>query len=415
MTAGDRASLRSLWILMAAACVDMMGFMIVMPLLPFYATRFGAAPSLYGVLVACHPFAQLTTAPFWGRLSDRYGRRPMILGGLSVSVFAYTVFGLADTLWLLFAMRLLQGVGGGTSGVVQAYVADSAPASERTKALGWLTAAISGGGMLGAGLGSLLRQLGPAAPGFAAAGLCLINAVAAFLYLPEPPPHEEPAGAPAPPARRSLRRSVLEVLRHPLAPISALIWIYAVGMMAFFALNGIFGLYLMNKFGVTEATIGYYFVYIAGASLVMRALLLGPAVRRFGDIGVLRLGILSLIVGLAILPLLDRLPFVALAVLFVPIGTALLFPATSSLISRLVTRREAGQTLGVQQAFGGVSRMLGPLWSGAAYELGPRYPFWLAAALMLGGSVLARQVRAEPAKPPQPIPVAPEAPAPEGL
>ena len=414
MTTADRASLRRLWVLMATACVDMIGYMIVVPLLPFYATRFGATPALYGVLFACHPFAQLTTAPLWGRLSDRYGRRPMILAGLTVSIFAYAAFGLAETLWLLFAMRLLQGFGGGISGVVQAYVADSVPASERTKALGWLTAAISGGGMLGAALGSLVTPLGPQAPGFVAAGLCLTNVVSAFFFLPEPAPHDEPAGTVVP-ARRTLRHSIAEVLRHPLAPVSSLVWIYTVGMMAFFALNGVFGLYLKDQFGVTQENIGYYFVYIAGASFLMRALFLGPAVRRFGDVGVLRLGALSLIAGLAILPLLDRLPAVAIAVLSVPIGTALLFPSTTSLISRLVTRREAGQTLGVQQAFGGVSRMLGPLWAGAAYELGPRYPFWLAATLMLGVSFLTRQIRQEPAKPPQPAPVSPDTPAPEGL
>jgi len=414
LTTADRASLRRLWVLMATACVDMIGYMIVVPLLPFYATRFGATPALYGVLFACHPFAQLTTAPLWGRLSDRYGRRPMILAGLTVSIFAYAAFGLAETLWLLFAMRLLQGFGGGISGVVQAYVADSVPASERTKALGWLTAAISGGGMLGAALGSLVTPLGPQAPGFVAAGLCLTNVVSAFFFLPEPAPHDEPAGTVVP-ARRTLRHSIAEVLRHPLAPVSSLVWIYTVGMMAFFALNGVFGLYLKDQFGVTQENIGYYFVYIAGASFLMRALFLGPAVRRFGDVGVLRLGALSLIAGLAILPLLDRLPAVAIAVLSVPIGTALLFPSTTSLISRLVTRREAGQTLGVQQAFGGVSRMLGPLWAGAAYELGPRYPFWLAATLMLGVSFLTRQIRQEPAKPPQPAPVSPDTPAPEGL
>ncbi len=410
----DQASLSRLWVLMATACVDMVGYMIVVPLLPFYATRFGATPALYGVLFACHPFAQLTTAPLWGRLSDRYGRRPMILAGLTVSIFAYAAFGLADTLWLLFAMRLLQGFGGGISGVIQAYVADAVPAGERTKALGWLTAAISGGAMLGAGLGSLATPLGPGAPGFVAAGLCLANVVSAFFFLPEPPPHEEPAGA-VPPPRRSLRRSLVEVVRHPLAPVSALVWVYAVGMMAFFALNGVFALYLKDRFAVTQETIGYYFVYIAGANLVMRALLLGPVVRRFGDLGVLRLGTLSLIVGLAVLPLLDRLPLVALVVLLVPVGTAFLFPATTSLITRLVSRREAGQTLGVQQSFGGVSRMIGPLTAGAAYEIGPRYPFWLAATLMLGVSVLLRQVGREPAKPPQPVPVTPDAPAAEGL
>ncbi|MGH2628591.1 MAG: MFS transporter, partial [Anaerolineales bacterium] len=254
--------------------------------------------------------------------------------------------------------------------------------------------------MLGAAAGSLSRNLGPHAPGFVAAGLCLANVAAGWFWLAEPPPHEEPAGAPAPAARRSVRRSILEVLRHPLAPVSSLVWIYAVGMMAFFAMNSIFGLYLGNRFGVTENTIGYFFVYIGGLNVVIRAFLLGPAVRRFGEVGALRLGALTLIVGLLVLPLVATLPLLAIAIVFVPVGTALLFPATTALVSRLVPRREVGQALGVQQSFGGVSRMVGPLMAGLAYELGPRYSFWLAAALMAGVSVLTRQVREEPSRKP---------------
>ena len=391
---------RRLWVLMAIVGADMFGTMIVVPLLPFYATRFGASPALYGVLYSCYPFAQLATAPLWGRLSDRYGRRPMILAGLTASALAYLAFGLANTLPLLFLMRLLQGVGGGIVGVVQAYVTDSVPARDRTQALGWLTVATNIGVTLGAAAGSLSRNLGPHAPGFLAATLCFVNIAVGFFWLSEPPPHEEPAGAPAPAARRSVRRSIFEVLRHPLAPVSSLVWIYAVGMMAFFAMNSIFGLYLGDLFGVTENTIGYFFVYIGGLNVAVRAFLLGPAVRRFGEVGALRLGALTLVAGLLILPAMPSLPLLALAVLFVPVGTALLFPATTALASRLVPRREVGQALGVQQSFGGVSRMVGPLMAGLAYELGPRYPFWIAATLMLGVSVLTRQVREEPTRQP---------------
>jgi MFS family permease len=391
---------RRLWVLMAIFGADMFGTMIVVPLLPFYATRFGASPALYGVLYACYPFAQLATAPLWGRLSDRYGRRPMILAGLTASALAYLAFGLADTLPVLFLMRLLQGVGGGIVGVVQAYVTDSVPAPDRTQALGWLTVATNIGVTLGAAAGSLSRNLGPHAPGLVAATLCFVNIAVGFLWLSEPPPHEEPAGAPAPAARRSVRRSIYEVLRHPLAPVSSLVWIYAVGMMAFFAMNSIFGLYLGDLFGVTENTIGYFFVYVGGLNVVMRAFLLGPAVRRFGEVGALRLGALALIAGLLLLPLMKNLPLLALAVVLVPVGTALLFPATTALVSRLVPRREVGQALGVQQSFGGVSKMVGPLGAGLAYGLDPRYPFWIAAILMGGVSILTRQVREEPTRQP---------------
>lgn len=402
----DTRAIKQISVLMATVFVDMIGFTMVLPLLPFYATRLGADASVVGALVASYPFAQLAVSPFWGRLSDRYGRRPLILAGLMLSAAAYVLFGLAESLWLLFASRMVQGAGGGITGVVQAYVADAVEPEERTKALGWLTAATSAGVMIGPAGGSLATYLGPEGPGFLAAGLCILNILFAWKWLPEPKRYagttaEMAVQAPAP--KRSLRRSFWEVLRHPTAPVSSLIWVYAIGMMAFMAMNGVLALYLKDVFGVTEKTIGYFYAYVGAISLVMRAVMLGPAVRRFGEIGVTRLGALSLVLGLAGIPFTHgSLPGLGLVVLFVPVGTALLFPATTSLVSRRSSRAETGQILGVQQSFGGVSRMLGPLWSGFAYKVDLRYPFWMAAALMLSVSFLTLRMPREE-RPPVPV------------
>jgi len=404
----ESRAIKQISVLMATVFVDMIGFTMVLPLLPFYATRLGADPSLVGMLIAAHPFAQLAVSPFWGRLSDRYGRRPLILAGLILSAAAYVLFGLAEAIWLLFASRLVQGAGGGITGVVQAYVADAVEPEERTKALGWLTAATSAGVMIGPASGSLATYLGPEGPGFLAAGLCILNILFAWKWLPEPKRYAGPTAElgiqPAP--KKSLRRSLWEVLRHPTAPVSSLIWVYAIGMMAFMAMNAVLALYLKDSFGVTEKTIGYFYAYVGGISLVMRAVILGPAVRRFGEIGVTRLGALSLVLGLAGIPFTGgSLPLLGLIVLFVPVGTALLFPATTSQVSRLSARSEVGQALGVQQSFGGVSRMVGPLWSGFAYQKNFHYPFWMAAALMMSVSFLTLRMRGEE----RPVPVKAEA------
>lgn len=393
----ESRAIKQISVLMATVFVDMIGFTMVLPLLPFYATRLGADPALVGILIAAHPFAQLVVSPFWGRLSDRIGRRPLILAGLILSAAAYVIFGLAEAIWLLFASRIVQGAGGGITGVVQAYVADAVEPEERTKALGWLTAATSAGVMIGPASGSLATYLGPEGPGFLAAGLCILNILFAWKWLPEPkryagPTAEMPIQAP----RRSLRRSLWEVLRHPAAPVSSLIWVYAIGMMAFMAMNAVLALYLKDSFGVTEKTIGYFYAYVGAISLVMRALILGPMVRRFGEIGVTRLGAASLVLGLAGIPFTGgSLPLLGLVVLFVPVGTALLFPATTSQVSRLSSRSEVGQLLGVQQSFGGVSRMVGPLWAGFAYQRSFHYPFWMAAVLMLSVSFLTLRMRGE--------------------
>ncbi|HYG64384.1 MAG TPA: MFS transporter [Thermoanaerobaculia bacterium] len=395
------AYVRQIWILMATAFVDMIGFTMVQPLLPFYATELGARPWVVGALTTAYAFAQFSTAPLWGRMSDRYGRRPMILAGLVFSAVAFALFGLATTLWMLLAFRLVQGAAGGTIGVVQAYVADSMGPEERAKGLGWLTAATSAGVMIGPAVGSLASTFGQEAPGFIAAGLCLMNFLFASRWLPEPPRHQE-AGVP-----RRLRRAVVDVLLHPSGPVPSLIWIYAIGMMAFFSMTTILPLYLGAAFGVTERTIGWFFVYVGAVGVIMRALLLGPAVRRFGEVGVVRLGALSLIVGLACIPLpaqvdlpyAGRVTLLTVVALFVPVGTALLFPSTTALVSRRSARGETGQTLGVQQAFGGVSKMLGPLWAGVVFQIGIEYPFWVAAALMLGVGTLTLKLRPQEPEP----------------
>jgi multidrug resistance protein len=409
------SSIRQISVLMATGFVDMIGFLMVLPLLPFYAEKLGGSAIVVGALISAFAFAQLVVSPLWGRASDRYGRKPMILTGLLCSAVAYVVFGLAESLWLLFLSRLVQGAGGGTVGVVQAYVADTFPPEERAKALGWLTAATSAGVMVGPLAGSAATYLGERAPGFVAAGLCLLNMASAWLWLPESKAdHAPPPGEPAP-ARRSIRGALGAVLRHPLAPVNALILIYAMGMLAFMGMNGVLALFLGDEFKVTEKTIGWFFAYVGGISLVMRAVLLGPAVRRFGEVGVTRLGALSLIAGFASLPFAENFLQLAVGVLFIPVGTALLFPATTALVSRYAPRGETGQVMGVQQTYGGIARMVGPLWAGAIYQwIGSSYPFWLSAALMLGVSFLTRQVSDERVPAPQPVPAA-EASASEGL
>lgn len=386
--------LSRLWVLMLTVFVDMMGFLIVLPLLPFYAKKLGADPTRIGLLVAVFAVAQLATAPLWGRLSDRYGRRPMIITGLVMSAVSYLLFEQASTVWLLFGSRIFQGIGAGTNGVVQAYLSDTVPAERRSQALGWLTAAASAGVMLGPAVASLAKSYSTIGPGYVAAGLCLLNAISAWILLPEPRRHRDapPRGA----SPGATRRAFGEVLRRPSGRIGALIWIYAAGMMAFMAMNGILALYLDVRFGVTEANIGWFYTYVGGVSLLMRSLVLGPIVRRLGEVRLMRIGALTVGAGLLALSLATDIPQLALAAFLTPVGTAFLFPTTTSLVSGRAPDNETGTVLGVQQMVGGVSRMLGPMWAGLAFQhLGIRSPFWIAAALMVCAFFFAAVVRDE--------------------
>ena len=373
-------SLSRLWVLMVTAFVDLVGFALVLPLLPIYADEMGASPSIIGILLAAFAFSQLITGPMWGRLSDRIGRRPVILAGQFLSAIAFLVFAAADSVWLLLLSRLAQGAGGGTLSANHAYVADSVQPEQRAEALGWITACTSAGVMVGPAIGSFSVRWGDHVPGLIAATFCLLNMFFAWRWLPE---SSKKTNRP-PPVYRSLRHHIGEIVRHPSPPVHALIWIYAAGMLAFMAVSGLMSLYLADRFGITKETIGGFYVALGALSVVMRALILGRLVRWLGEVRVLRLGILALIVGLAATPLANGPIQFLLLMLFVPLGTSLLFPSTTSLISRHSRPDEIGQTHGVQQAFGGTSRLLAPIWAGFAYEhAGAATPFWIAAGIVL--------------------------------
>jgi multidrug resistance protein len=163
-------------VLIGTMLVDMIGFGIVLPLLPFYAVEFGASDWMVGPLIASFSVAQLLSTPFWGKISDHYGRRPLILAGLAFSAISYVLFGLATTIAVLFISRFVQGASGGTIAVAQAYVADTAARERRAQVLGWLSAATGAAFMIGPAIGSwAYRWGGHQAPGFVAAALCLIN------------------------------------------------------------------------------------------------------------------------------------------------------------------------------------------------------------------------------------------------
>lgn len=359
---------------------------MVLPLLPFYAVELGGSGMIVGVLVSSYAVAQLISAPLWGRVSDRYGRRPALLIGLISSALAYVVFAYATSIWLLLLSRLVQGAGGGTTGVIQAYVADATEPQNRTRSLGWISASTNLGVAIGPVLGSASFTLGREAPGLLAAGLCLLNILFAARFLRES--HDvAAAGADGLRVRRS-REALRGVIIRAGDPASRLIWIYALGMGAFQGMTAVLALFLAFRYGITEETIGYFFMYMGTISVITRAVLLGPIVDRFGESRLWRVGALTLATGLATIPLADSYPMLALSVALVPLGTAFTFPCITTLLSGIISRHERGLYMGVQQTFGGAARVLAPLWAGWAYDnLGVGLPFWTGAVLV-GGMLL---------------------------
>jgi multidrug resistance protein len=376
-----------LTVLMITAFVDMLGLAMIIPLLPFYATKLGASATIVGVLIAAFSIAQLATAPLWGRFSDRYGRRPALLTGLLVSAVAYLIFGYADTLWLLLISRLVQGFGGGTIGVVQAYVADASDPRDRAKSLGWLSAATSFGAVVGPAIGSALIHWGQHAPGVASAIFCVLISIFAGIYLRES--REQPVAGEHAVAPETGRRAVWSVIARPRDPAQRLIWIYAIAIGAFYGTAPTLPLILSHRLPITEANMGYFVMYLGGMGVLVRAGILGRMIEWLGEARLTRLGLVLLAGGLALIGAVHSYPTLVVALTLMPLGTAFVFPCITAMLSRVVPGHNRGLYMGVQHTFGGVSRVVFPLAAGFAMDrLGLGFPFVIAGALVLGTLLL---------------------------
>lgn len=378
---------------MVVAFVSTLGEFLVVALLPFYAERYGATPLEVGALVSAFALASMATAPLWGRLADRRGRRPALLLGLVVSAAGYLLFGLAQSLELLLLARLVHGVGGGTVPVVFAYIADSVTGERRAEGIGWVTAVTSSAAMIGPAVGGLAGQLHPAGAGAVAAALSLAAAVFARFRLPESRQRKE--GEQAEETRYSILAAVGRVAGQPLRPLNLLIWIYAAGQIGMAGMTAIIGLYLGRRFGVDESNIGLFFFYLGGLSIAFRVFVLGPAVRRFGEVRILRAGAVSFGVGLIAIPFATGLWTLGAAIFLVPLGTSLLFPCTTSQVSkRAPGSGVVGQVLGVQQAYGNGSKIAAPLVAAYLFQaLSPEAPFMAIGAVLILAAAASTRLR----------------------
>jgi MFS family permease len=394
-----------LFTLMITAFVDMVGLLMIIPLLPFYVKDLGGAGinflgwyvgvgTITGVIVTSYTIAQLLSAPLWGKFSDRVGRRPTLMIALTASGVAYLIFGFANSLLVLFLSRIVQGAGGGTVGVIQAYVADSTDPKDRTRALGWLSATTNLGVVIGPVVGSFAVALGTsralhgataipmsrAAPGILAAALCLLNIIFVSRFLKES--RDSTQHSDDEPARKS-RQAVWQVVSHVGEPSSRLIWTYAIAIGAFQGTFAVLALFLNVRFAVTASTIGYFFMYTGAISVFARVLFLGRMVDWLGEAKLSRLGLVLLAAGVVGMPLSKNLWMLAIAAALIPLGTAFTFPCVTALLSRVVSQRERGLYMGMQQTYGGITRAIAPVLYGRAFDtLGVASPYYFSSAII---------------------------------
>lgn len=367
-------------VLMGTVFVDIVGFGIVIPLLPLYAQRFGAGPIAVAWLLAVYSLMQFLFAPVWGRWSDRRGRRPVLLLGLFGSALSYLLCGAAGSVAALMVARALAGLTGATVGVAQAYVADVTPARERARGMGLIGAAFGIGFVVGPALGGALAGYGPAVPMFAAGGLALANALVALRTLPES----------LPPERRS-RGATLSVparLRTLLAPglpggVRALFAASFLVTVAFAATEATLSLWAHHRLGFTPRAVALLFAYLGIVSALAQGGLTGWATRRWGERPIALVGIVLLAAGLGALPLAGSTAGLGAALALLAAGQGTAGPSLTALISRAAGADAQGHLLGVAQSLGALARVAGPLAGGAAFA------FLSADAPYLGGALVA--------------------------
>jgi DHA1 family tetracycline resistance protein-like MFS transporter len=389
-------------ILFLIVLIDLIGFGLVIPLLPFYATRFSASPQEVTVLLATFSAMQTLTAPIWGRLSDRVGRRPVLMVSMAAASLAYLWLGFASSLWMLFAARALAGACAGNISAANAYIADVTTPENRARGMGMIGAAFGLGFIIGPALGGVVagNNLATAdlrSPGLIACGLSIVAFLGVLFVLKE----SLPRGLPPRP-----RKGRIAALRDALArkTLARLLLIFFLAILAFGGMEATFALWAMAQFGWGPAQIGYICAYVGVLSALMQGGLIGRLTARFGEEKLLIAGLSLIALGLVTITLAHGLPVLILAVSCLALGMGAMQPSLNSLISRRAGAGEQGEVMGVAQSVASLSRVLGPLLAGALFAgLGRDAPFLAGMALVVVAAVLGLGIPpAEPAVEPRP-------------
>lgn len=389
-------------ILFVTVLVDMVGFGIVLPLLPYYAEEFGASPFEVTLLIASFSAMQFIAVPIWGRVSDSLGRRPFIIAGLFASAVSYLIFGFAESLLALFVSRIAAGAAGGTISVAQAYVADTTGPADRAHGLGMLGAASGLGILIGPAIGGYFSAFGYSVPGFIAAGLCVTNGVAAVFFLPESrqraprPESGSEESVPATAQAGTLRGWASTLFSYP---FGLLLMVYFLAIMSFTAMTSVLALFAERAHAMDAMDLGIIFSTAGGTTVVVRGLIVGWLARRMGERWIVRAGTVVLAVSLFAIPFIPEPALMFAIVPFWALATGLTFPSLASLVSQETDSESQGAMLGGQQVVGGIGRVLGPVWAGLMFErIGIGSPFLVGAGLVTVAALLATRIP-PPARP----------------
>jgi MFS family permease len=371
--------------------IDLIGFGIVLPLLPLYSDHFGASGFVIGVISASFSVMQFIFSPIWGRLSDRMGRRPIILISLAGEAVSYAIFAWASQmggemgLYLLLGSRAFAGICGGNITVVQAAIADITPPEKRSASMGLIGAAFGLGFIFGPVIGALFARMGLAAPGWAAFLLCSANLLLAFFILPETwkPTSEHTAGS-------FQLRQWKQVLHQP--HIGLLVGLFFLATFCFACYETTLALLVHRNFNYDEIHVGYLFAFNGVLSVFIQGGMIKRLVKRLGEPNLIFLSLVLLGISLLILPFFHSLPGLLFGIALLAIGSSINRPPTFGLISVLTPAKDQGITMGIAQSAGSLARILGPIFSATLFKENHMIPYVACGILSLLGGLFAWQL-----------------------
>jgi MFS family permease len=390
----------SLLVLFLTVFIDLIGFGMVIPFLSFYAREYGASGLMVGAVVGVYSIMQFFFAPVWGRLSDRIGRRPVILISLTASCTGYFLFGIAHGLALLFVSRVIAGAGGANIGTAQAYIADSTTPEDRAKGMGLIGAAFGMGFILGPPLSAILSSVGAHhgmpgnfLPGMCAAALSLTALLIALFVLAESKKPDAAVRSGLPP--QFDRRIWREMANRPL--------LFAVMAALFLTLLSVAGmetsvtLHARDRFHFRQTDMAYLFLFMGAIVATIQGGLIGRLAKALGEKTLVAIGAASFTVGLALVPSMYRVPLLYVVAFFIAMGQGLSYPSLTSLVTKATPSRDHGSMLGLATAVGSLARFLGPIVSGFLYDLAQaRGAFYGGALLTLAAFGVSMWMRRLP-------------------
>jgi multidrug resistance protein len=382
----ERAALA---VLFAVVFINLVGFGLVVPLLPFFGQSLEAQAWQIALMFSAYSLGQFFAEPFWGRLSDRIGRRPVLLITVAANAVGYLMLAFAPNIWAAIAIRLFTGLGAGNISTVQGYVADVTPPDKRAGRMGLIGAAFGLGFIVGPGLGGVLvredlGRLGYQLPIFVAAALAALAAVGVVVFLKE---SRVRATAETPPPQRFLA-GLHQAFADPV--VSRVLLVTLIYMAGFSGMESTFGLWAESRYGWGAREVGLAFMAVGVVSVIGQALIAGRLARRFGEARVLAFGCLLFGAGLIGQVMSPSQEWVPVIMAFGALGMALTMPNVSALISRSVQPDRQGAMLGLNMATSSIARIFGPIVAGAIFSgIGHDWPFLIGAMLTVPAAVMA--------------------------